>query len=270
MNEDTNSIIYAYLVAQTTLTAVVGTRIYCPRLPENATLPALGFFTRGGSSTPYIPGIVTPSVQFDCWAESPQGARQVYRALYDVLQGIQNQAIVGNVLSYWVSPSSHNDPDSVWTNEANAYDEDELGTWATVLLLGEGSYLELNTTSIYSDRIRIRAATYYTIGGFSNPDIDVDIYYSGDWHNIYSDTIRQLTWVELPIGSSESVTAARIKWNYIPPFGGGQGRIYEFDFGNPYAILSAIEEVQGQDLQDVDIPKYYRVLTFFSMMIRAE
>lgn len=136
MNEDTNSIIRAFLVLQTALTDVVGQRIHCPRLPENEMLPALGFFTRGGSSTPYIPGIVTPSVQFDCWAITPIIARQVYRALYDVLQGVQREVVT------------------------------------------------------------------------------VD--------------------------------------------------------GSDYIIWGAEEEVQGQDLQDIDIPEYYRVLTSFSIMIRAE
>ena len=136
MNEDTNSIIFEYLMNQTTLTDIVATRIWSPRLPKNTPLPALGFFTRGGVSIPYIPCIVSPSVQFDCWATTPIAARQVYRALYDVLQGIQNQSVT------------------------------------------------------------------------------VD--------------------------------------------------------GSDYMILSAIEEVQGQDLQDVDVRNYYRVLTFFSIMIRAE
>ena len=132
MNEDTNTIIRTYLAAQTTLTDVVSTRIMCPRLKENTTLPALGFFTRGGESSPYIPGIVTPSVQFDCWADNPIGARNVYRKLYDALQGSQN----------------------------------------------------------------------------------------------------------ITVGS--------------------------------YQIMSAIEEVQGQDLVDVEIPNYFRVLAFFEIMVRAE
>ena len=143
MNKDTNKIISTFLKAQTALTDVVEDRIHCPRLPENETLPALGFFTRGGTSTPYIQGIVTPSVQFDCWAKDvegglagPLGARLIYRALYDVLQGIQNQKVT----------------------------------------------------------------------------VDDSDYY----------------------------------------------------------IMSAIEEVQGQDLVDMEIPNYFRVLTFFSIMIRAE
>jgi len=93
MIADSNSVIRAYLATCATLTAEVGTRIYCPRLPENATLPALGFFSRGGTSTPYIPGIISPSVQFDCWADNPIDARKVYRLLYDNLQGIQNIAV---------------------------------------------------------------------------------------------------------------------------------------------------------------------------------
>ena len=132
---DTNSIIRTYLATCGTLTNLIGgasPRIYCPRLPENATLPAVSYFSRGGVSLPYIPGIITPSVQFDCWADNPITARNVYNKLYDNLQGIQDT----------------------------------------------------------------------TVGA--------------------------------------------------------------------YKILSAIEEVQGQDLVDTEIPNYFRVLTFFSIMIRAE
>ena len=112
---DVNSIILSYLTTASTLVdpliALVGAQIYCPRLPENVKLldvagvstPAISFFSRGGISTPYIPGIVTPSVQFDCWAmdapvdpvptSGPIKARQVYCVLYSALQGIQNVAV---------------------------------------------------------------------------------------------------------------------------------------------------------------------------------
>ena len=104
---DTNAIIRTYLITSSAkvdnLIALVGERIYCPRLPEKIDLadgPAISFFARGGTSTPYIPGIVSPSVQFDCWATDIDGgdsgsikARQVYRALYDALQGIQNVTV---------------------------------------------------------------------------------------------------------------------------------------------------------------------------------
>lgn len=106
-NEDTNAIIHAYLIAQTTLTDIVSDRIMVPRLAENTGYPAVGFFTRGGTSTPYIPGLVTPSVQFDCWAEDvdgglsgPRGARLVYNRLYDVLQGIARQVVTVDGTEY--------------------------------------------------------------------------------------------------------------------------------------------------------------------------
>jgi len=110
-NADSNTIIRSYLVAQTTLTDVVSTRIYCPRLPEgeSLTLPSISFFTRGGGAaySAYIPGIVEPSVQFDCWATDiaggltgPREARRVYRALYDVLQGIQREVVTVDGTDY--------------------------------------------------------------------------------------------------------------------------------------------------------------------------
>ena len=95
---DTNTILRTYLLTQTGVTDLVIERIYCPRAPENADLPNITFFTRGGRSTPYIPDLPSPSVQFDCWADDPVEARTIYRALYDALQGIQNVAVDGNTI----------------------------------------------------------------------------------------------------------------------------------------------------------------------------
>lgn len=102
MSGDVNSIMRAFLAAQAGLTTIVSTRIYCPRLPEKAVLPALAFFVRGGSSTAYIPPIVDPSFQFDCWGTSSIEARSVYTALYDVLQGIENEPVVVGGNTYYI------------------------------------------------------------------------------------------------------------------------------------------------------------------------
>lgn len=40
--------------------------------------------------------------------------------------------------------------------------------------------------------------------------------------------------------------------------------------GNVYYLESAQEEVQGQDLQDVDIPNYFYTLAFFQTTIQVE
>ena len=98
---DSNSIVRAYLVADAGIIGFFAPdvpRIYCPRLPEGAILPAIGFFTRGGSASPYMPDIPTPSVQFDCWADSSIVARELYRKLYDALQGIQMVAVGANMI----------------------------------------------------------------------------------------------------------------------------------------------------------------------------
>lgn len=96
---DVNAIVKKYLDGQLGL---AGVGIYCPRLPEKATLPALGFFVRGGSSTPYIPQLVSPSFQFDCWGASSLIARAVYSALYDCLQGIQDISVVIAPNTYYI------------------------------------------------------------------------------------------------------------------------------------------------------------------------
>ena len=95
---DTNTILREYLLTQTDLTDLVVQRIYCPRAPENADLPNITFFTRGGRSTPYIPDLPSPSIQFDCWADDSIKAREIYRALYDALQGIQNVTVDSNTI----------------------------------------------------------------------------------------------------------------------------------------------------------------------------
>ena len=91
--EDTLSIVRAWLAVQPLIIAAVDVRLYVPRLPEGAALPAIGFFVRGGTSNAHMPPIVDPSVQFDCWASSAIGARAVYTALYETLQGVQGKTV---------------------------------------------------------------------------------------------------------------------------------------------------------------------------------
>jgi len=100
MIADANAILRAWLVTQADLTDVVGQRLYVPRLPEGATLPALSFAIRGGTANPHIPPLPEPSFQFDCWGTTPQEAREVYRALYTILQGLQNASITIGATTY--------------------------------------------------------------------------------------------------------------------------------------------------------------------------
>ena len=86
------AIMGTYLRAQLPLMALV-TGIWSPRIPEKRTVPALTFFVRGGTANPHIPPIPSPSFQFDCWADSPEVAYDIYMELYDTIQGLQNQTV---------------------------------------------------------------------------------------------------------------------------------------------------------------------------------
>lgn len=116
---DSNRLIRDYLTTSCVLTdplllligGIATPRIFCPRLPENAVLPAVSFFTRGGSASAELPHIFSPSVQFDCWAEDTEvagvvvkgsiTAREVYRALYDALEGLGSVDVtIGGTLYY--------------------------------------------------------------------------------------------------------------------------------------------------------------------------
>ena len=100
---DTNVVIRDYLVAMPAIAALVGARVYAANpLPENVDLPCISFFTRGGTSIPDVPRIIIPSVQFSCWANDPIEARQVYRALYDELNGLYDANVTIDGTVYWI------------------------------------------------------------------------------------------------------------------------------------------------------------------------
>ena len=106
---DTNVLIRTYLLTSCELTdpliALIGgvsPRLYCPRLPENAILPAISFFARGGSADAEVPSIFSPSVQFDCWADNLEDARKVYRALYDALAGLDSVGVTIDTMLYYI------------------------------------------------------------------------------------------------------------------------------------------------------------------------
>jgi len=100
---NSNIVIRDWLIAQTGITDLVSNRVYAANpLPENVTLPAISFFTRGGSSIAEVPTIIMPSVQFNCWASSNTGAREIYRALYDELNGLNNAQITIDGTDYFI------------------------------------------------------------------------------------------------------------------------------------------------------------------------
>ena len=107
---DPNAKVLALLEADTTLVALVGSRIYAGRdVPREGYNPddgsAICFRVRGGMGFDLEDAILTPSFQFKCYGASEIAAMTCYRTLVDalhnghsadVLRGIQES--VGQIL----------------------------------------------------------------------------------------------------------------------------------------------------------------------------
>jgi|GEM_PF-3270897 len=109
------------------------------------------------------------------------------------------------------------------------------------------SYPE-NSSKVYSMALT-SPHTYFADGCLvhnEDRDLDVDVYYSGDWHNIYSGNLNSDEWVEIGIGSTETVTAARIRngssYDYIA--------FFEFEFNS--ISLTSVPTVTTQSASSVN------------------
>ena len=125
----------------------------------------------------------------------------------------------------WVKPTSFSDPDNKWNSEALSYD-DSLETSANspnAAARTWGSYIELNIASISCDKVRFYA--YYNAAYINS--VSIDVYYSGAWHNIYEGAYISQTWEEKAIGSTQDVTAARVRF-YAKK--AATAYLYEFEF----------------------------------------
>jgi predicted ribosomally synthesized peptide with SipW-like signal peptide len=145
------------------------------------------------------------------------GATEVFNDKDDDCDGLVNEGIVG-----WVSPTGYVDATNMWDGEELLYDHALWGVYATSHTPFQ--YLELTlpaTTDVNKVRYWIPWGTWVS----SVPSVNVDIYYSGAWHNVYSGAYATDTWNETAF-TEQSVTKARFKFN------GGTwvGYLGEFEF----------------------------------------
>jgi len=123
----------------------------------------------------------------------------------------------------WISPTSYSDPDSGWTSETTLYDAN-TATYASHTDNITPRYVELNLEEAhYVDKLQV-----YTN---SVTNWVVDVYYSGGWNNIHSGAISGYSYQELAIGSTEEVTACRIK-----PSAAGLRYMNEVQFNSSGAV----------------------------------
>ncbi|GAI29613.1 unnamed protein product, partial [marine sediment metagenome] len=78
---------------------------------------------------------------------------------------------------------------------------------------------------INCSKVRVNADSYHYFE-YLDPDLSIDVFYDGAWHNIWSGLIPKQTWVEIPIPAGmKLVSAARVKENKLLTT-----HLYEFNF----------------------------------------
>jgi hypothetical protein len=86
--------LYAYLAADASLAALVGTRIYPLTLPQKPTYPAICYSKASADVLMAHDGpgdLATDRIQFDCYDDSYGGCQDVYIALREALNGFRGQ-----------------------------------------------------------------------------------------------------------------------------------------------------------------------------------
>ena len=119
-------------------------------------------------------------------------------------------------VSGWVSPTSKEN--DAWTDAANMYDGD-LGTFGYESTNGQS--VTLLTDAVNCSKVRIYAGR--AAGGAA--DLKVEVYYSAAFHTLHDGTLTEDTWVEIAVGSTESITKAKISAG-----DGIESQVMEFEF----------------------------------------
>ncbi len=134
----------------------------------------------------------------------------------------------------WISPTDFVDGGGVWTDEPLAYDENTVTyAYASALKSGWTDYFELTHPVADCDKVRIWVSIL--IANINTMEVDV-FYYGDTWHNIYSGVIITDQFVEYPIGSTQSVTAIRIRF-YSTKASAAGCRVHEADFNEVVGVV---------------------------------
>lgn len=130
------------------------------------------------------------------------------------------------IVEAYTDPTGFVDGSGNWNTEAQAYDNN-LGTDANQLAVANASWSDfLELTIGATDIFGIRHYSFQNAGTYL---IDVDVYYSAAWQDLYLGTFVNATWTPLYIGSTQSITAARVRY-YNDSGAPASVRLYEFDF----------------------------------------
>jgi len=128
----------------------------------------------------------------------------------------------------WTSPTGYEDADSKWGLETYAYDDafGVVGAEPDIPASSWGSFLNLTITATNCSKLR-----FYTSNSYGFVDlVDLDVYYSSAWHDVYNGTFTDGMWIDKSLGGTYSVTKARIKFHNTATYPSSID-LLEFDFG---------------------------------------
>lgn len=107
-----------YFLAKTAITDIVGQRIYCDQLPQNATVPAATLLTaseRYEHALDGLGGVVATRLQIECYADTRSTTLSLADAIIwcgaDQIKGVQSGIDIRSVIIE-DGRRSYNDPDT--------------------------------------------------------------------------------------------------------------------------------------------------------------
>jgi len=117
----------------------------------------------------------------------------------------------GSYEGSWETPTSIYDPDEGWNDNNEDYIiDDNKGTYGSTTpktVAGEWSvFIELN----YSGGILCDSVRYWTRDTYED-SIDIDIYYSSSWHDVFMGVNVGGKWIEKYIGGVYEISKARVR-----------------------------------------------------------
>lgn len=98
--------IYTAITSDSGLSAIVGTRVYQVKMPDNVTMPAISYQTLSGTVVESFTGfsnLSSPIISLDCWAKSAGVAKDMatkLRTLFLGLTGSYGDTRIENVLEW--------------------------------------------------------------------------------------------------------------------------------------------------------------------------
>ncbi len=127
----------------------------------------------------------------------------------------------------WVSPTGFSDPDDVWSDAENAFDDEDASyarSYHNIYANNWGSYLYLTHSALNSDWIRFKARQAGSIDA-----AEVSVLSGATWTVVYQGSFTDAEWMEVNFPQVQ-VSQARIRFHVANSNEGLYWQLYEFDF----------------------------------------